>query len=133
MLVFCFSSRRRHTRCALVTGVSDMCSSDLLVALPVQQAHRAIDSNGAVEQPVRFARMPESLGRHFGRIAIFRGFFNAALAQNLQFLFLRKAPVRKIRRGGYPDQSRNPLRTRTRPPPTPHAKTGRKKREVTEG
>src|SRR3546814_14983573 len=62
---------------------SDVCSSDL----------------GAVEQPVRFARMPESLGRHFGRIAIFRGFFNAALAQNLQFLFLRKAPVRKIRRG----------------------------------
>src|SRR3546814_1972602 len=24
-----FSSRRRHTRCALVTGVSDVCSSDL--------------------------------------------------------------------------------------------------------
>src|SRR3546814_21153565 len=27
-IVFC-SSRRRHTRCALVTGVSDVCSSDL--------------------------------------------------------------------------------------------------------
>src|SRR3546814_20071115 len=26
---FFFSSRRRHTRCALVTGVSDVCSSDL--------------------------------------------------------------------------------------------------------
>src|SRR3546814_15136533 len=28
-LFFFFSSRRRHTRCALVTGVSDVCSSDL--------------------------------------------------------------------------------------------------------
>src|SRR3546814_1328507 len=26
---FFFSSRRRHTRCALVTGGSDVCSSDL--------------------------------------------------------------------------------------------------------
>src|SRR3546814_8955928 len=26
---FFFSSRRRHTRCALVTGVQDVCSSDL--------------------------------------------------------------------------------------------------------
>src|SRR3546814_3281746 len=26
---FCFSSRRRHTRCALVTGVQTCCSSDL--------------------------------------------------------------------------------------------------------
>src|SRR3546814_6388318 len=26
---FCFSSRRRHTRCALVTWSSDVCSSDL--------------------------------------------------------------------------------------------------------
>src|SRR3546814_7621599 len=28
--VFFFSSRRRHTRCALVTGGSDVCSSDLI-------------------------------------------------------------------------------------------------------
>src|SRR3546814_20275031 len=27
--MFFFSSRRRHTRCALVTGSSDVCSSDL--------------------------------------------------------------------------------------------------------
>src|SRR3546814_5908199 len=27
--MFCFSSRRRHTRCALVTGVQTLCSSDL--------------------------------------------------------------------------------------------------------
>src|SRR3546814_1372082 len=32
---FFFSSRRRHTRCALVTGVSDVCSSDLQ-ALPLE-------------------------------------------------------------------------------------------------
>src|SRR3546814_4398373 len=29
-LVFFFSSRRRHTRCALVTGVQTCCSSDLV-------------------------------------------------------------------------------------------------------
>src|SRR3546814_6829100 len=28
--VFFFSSRRRHTRCALVTGVQTLCSSDLI-------------------------------------------------------------------------------------------------------
>src|SRR3546814_4225196 len=28
-MLFFFSSRRRHTRCALVTGGSDVCSSDL--------------------------------------------------------------------------------------------------------
>src|SRR3546814_4847309 len=31
LLFVFFSSRRRHTRCALVTGVSDVCSSDLIV------------------------------------------------------------------------------------------------------
>src|SRR3546814_9854285 len=29
-MFFCFSSRRRHTRCALVTWSSDVCSSDLI-------------------------------------------------------------------------------------------------------
>src|SRR3546814_11085811 len=29
LVFFFFSSRRRHTRCALVTGSSDVCSSDL--------------------------------------------------------------------------------------------------------
>src|SRR3546814_5585212 len=33
LLFFFFSSRRRHTRCALVTG-SDVCSSDLTARLP---------------------------------------------------------------------------------------------------
>src|SRR3546814_2045159 len=32
---FFFSSRGRHTRCALVTGVSDVCSSDLLAQAPL--------------------------------------------------------------------------------------------------
>src|SRR3546814_186709 len=32
LLVFFFSRRRRHTRCALVTGVQTLCSSDLRVA-----------------------------------------------------------------------------------------------------
>src|SRR3546814_17800386 len=39
VLCFFFSSRRRHTRCALVTGVSDVCSSDLRPRHP--QAARA--------------------------------------------------------------------------------------------
>src|SRR3546814_2031371 len=30
LCLFFFSSRRRHTRCALVTGVQDVCSSDLV-------------------------------------------------------------------------------------------------------
>src|SRR3546814_2272141 len=30
LLEFLFSSRRRHTRCALVTGVQTVCSSDLM-------------------------------------------------------------------------------------------------------
>src|SRR3546814_14023610 len=32
---FFFSSRRRHTRCALVTGSSDVCSSDLGLVVAV--------------------------------------------------------------------------------------------------
>src|SRR3546814_9664403 len=33
-VVFFFSSRRRHTRCALVTGVQTCCSSDLVAVVP---------------------------------------------------------------------------------------------------
>src|SRR3546814_7959436 len=33
-IVFFFSSRRRHTRCALVTGVQTLCSSDLTISRP---------------------------------------------------------------------------------------------------
>src|SRR3546814_10394968 len=33
-MVFFFSSRRRHTRCALVDWSSDVCSSDLLAPAP---------------------------------------------------------------------------------------------------
>src|SRR3546814_10461448 len=42
---FCFSSRRRHTRCALVTGVQTG-------ALPIFEVHRAQELE-PVEQPVR--------------------------------------------------------------------------------
>src|SRR3546814_14216750 len=55
---FFFSSRRRHTRCALVTG-SDVCSSDL-VALA-----RGIDRGGDIaELPAALADRPifERLG-----------------------------------------------------------------------
>src|SRR3546814_3166229 len=33
LFLFFFSSRRRHTRCALVTGVQTVCSSDLAAEL----------------------------------------------------------------------------------------------------
>src|SRR3546814_10329577 len=45
LLVFCYSSRRRHTRCALVTS-SDVCSSDL-IALPEGARYALIGPNGA--------------------------------------------------------------------------------------
>src|SRR3546814_1835295 len=38
---FFFSSRRRHTRCALVTGVSDVCSSDLAASREHNRRWRA--------------------------------------------------------------------------------------------
>src|SRR3546814_6571946 len=41
LLVFFFSSRRRHTRCALVTS-SDVCSSDL--------ASLTVNNSGVVDQ-----------------------------------------------------------------------------------
>src|SRR3546814_9233151 len=62
--MFFFSSRRRHTRCALVTGGPDVCSSDLLVA----PASRALagpcvdevegdSGKGAARQPQRRQRL----------------------------------------------------------------------------
>src|SRR3546814_4989976 len=44
---FCFSSRRRRTRCALVTGVQTVCSSDL--------RQRPLGAKEAALQPVRAA------------------------------------------------------------------------------
>src|SRR3546814_15694504 len=40
--MFFFSSRRRHTRCALVTGVQDVCSSDLGFHGPICPTHRPL-------------------------------------------------------------------------------------------
>src|SRR3546814_3907949 len=44
---FFFSSRRRHTRCALVTGVSDVCSSDLLGGGDANATDGVADTQGA--------------------------------------------------------------------------------------
>src|SRR3546814_10889824 len=62
--MFFFSSRRRHTRCALVTGGPDVCSSDLLVA-PASRALAGpcVDEvegdagKGAARQPQRRQRL----------------------------------------------------------------------------
>src|SRR3546814_6241922 len=45
-MIFVFSSRRRHTRCALVTGSSDVCSSDLMTQV-VQKTSEFATANGA--------------------------------------------------------------------------------------
>src|SRR3546814_8382161 len=49
---FFFSSRRRHTRCALVTGVQDVCSSDLTAQDDLAQ-ERLSWHDGDDEQPDR--------------------------------------------------------------------------------
>src|SRR3546814_2286160 len=49
-LFFFFSSRRRHTRCALVTGVQTC-------ALPIYYRERAVPRETA-ERPVRFPDLP---------------------------------------------------------------------------
>src|SRR3546814_1634736 len=43
MCMFCFSSRRRHTRCALVTGVQTC-------ALPICHVHLTSDAGGIAGQ-----------------------------------------------------------------------------------
>src|SRR3546814_410271 len=40
LFLFFFSSRRRHTRCALVTGVQTCCSSDLFSLITLDEARR---------------------------------------------------------------------------------------------
>src|SRR3546814_9625365 len=46
--LFFFSSRRRHTRCALVTGVQTLCSSDLNAAFAVAwRLHQQIGDRSA--------------------------------------------------------------------------------------
>src|SRR3546814_14436548 len=63
MLFFCFSSRRRHTRCALVTGVQTC-------ALPIWHGevgealvtHRGVDAIGFVGSPATGERITRSAG-----------------------------------------------------------------------
>src|SRR3546814_1860736 len=55
MLMFFFSSRRRHTRCALVTGVQTCALPICLITLfsaglmPAQAQIRAVDPNTAID------------------------------------------------------------------------------------
>src|SRR3546814_2633702 len=59
--VFCFSSRRRHTRCALVTGVQTC-------ALPIWSRQCAEKSNGKalILTPLAVARQIEREGKRWG-------------------------------------------------------------------
>src|SRR3546814_13180931 len=50
-----FSSRRRHTRCALVTGVQTLCSSDLQ-GRHRQAADRCLPQWRAADRPVCLSR-----------------------------------------------------------------------------
>src|SRR3546814_437785 len=52
-LFFFFSSRRRHTRCALVTGSSDVCSSDLRFLITEKSGTMRIAStDGTLSEPI---------------------------------------------------------------------------------
>src|SRR3546814_1392604 len=64
-MCFFFSSRRRHTRCALVTGVSDVCSSDLTQRGCTQIA--VVVERGA-NQRLQFGRTEEGLPAQAVRI-----------------------------------------------------------------
>src|SRR3546814_5900274 len=58
VLYFFFSIRSRHTRCALVTWSSDVCSSDLQ---PINQGRREIQGKTVPQEPlvtVRYGKPP---------------------------------------------------------------------------
>src|SRR3546814_11854716 len=60
MIFFFFSSRRRHTRCALVTGVH-VCSSDLLALLA--RAHQRLLAARFAQQRTQTApQFPAAIG-----------------------------------------------------------------------
>src|SRR3546814_4701123 len=58
---FFFSSRRRHTRCALVTGVQTLCSSDLVAQIGLRRRAEPYDRVAGGERD----RLG---GRHLGRV-----------------------------------------------------------------
>src|SRR3546814_11048971 len=64
MLDFFFSSRRRHTRCALVTGVQTCALPICLLALPIA-------SDGALEIAKRSRGTPRIAGRLLRRVRDF--------------------------------------------------------------
>src|SRR3546814_19478466 len=68
--LFFFSSRRRHTRCALVTGVQTLCSSDLaelpnLVSIGTRRFTSVIQSAGAGRRTFGSSPAPDGI-RHNG-------------------------------------------------------------------
>src|SRR3546814_6840790 len=63
-VVFFFSSRRRHTRCALVTGVQT-CALPILLKVPVIPV--AIDS-GRLSPRNSFLKRPGTITFHVGEI-----------------------------------------------------------------
>src|SRR3546814_18989893 len=58
LFLFFFSSRRRHTRCALVTGGSDVCSSDLRDLDEVEEAAEQEDERHDEQQGAVGAARP---------------------------------------------------------------------------
>src|SRR3546814_2560954 len=62
-LFFFFSSRRRHTRCALVTGVQT-CALPIL-AIAVDDVHQSLDLlGGAVREHACFFVVPPEISGH---------------------------------------------------------------------
>src|SRR3546814_16627240 len=61
-LVFLFSSRRRHTRCALVTGVQTcalpISPADVLITASRAATLKLVNQRAAASGPVRIGRVP---------------------------------------------------------------------------
>src|SRR3546814_3964476 len=84
-LEFCFSSRRRHTRCALVTGVQTCAlpiSSDDRWALAFYTGHFAF-SNAAVKEGERLWKTDPGLRQRLPDLAALAGMTPEALAKHI--------------------------------------------------
>src|SRR3546814_1934881 len=59
--IFFFSSRRRHTSCALVTGVQNVCSSDLVRGAHTIPPHdKCHSTNGYVPSAMPWTERPSN-------------------------------------------------------------------------
>ena len=76
-----------------------MSSGHLLVALAVEQAHRAVDGDLLIEEKQLLARLPEA---------------RATVPAARPRLASAKAPVGEVGRGGDPDQRQHALGTKQR-------------------